>query len=85
MTKKKDLTCDYFDWSVTFELLMLEEYEQVAELLYELQVVTERKGEVLQADIFGCRPSKSAWPVNQCKADILWHQQAYEKSRSTGI
>jgi len=59
------------------QLLKAGQYEQVAELLHEAQVASERTGDAIPAHILDAA-RRICLACSQCRAEIEWHRRAYE-------
>jgi DNA-binding SARP family transcriptional activator len=64
-------------WHMAGELLKAGQYEQVAELLHEAQVASERTGDAIPAHILDAA-RRICLACSQCRAEIEWHRRAYE-------
>ena len=65
------------NWHTAGELLKAGQYEQVAELLHEAQVASERTGDAIPAHILDAA-RRICLACSQCRAEIEWHRRAYE-------
>jgi DNA-binding SARP family transcriptional activator len=61
------------------QLLKAGQYEQVAELLREAQIASERTGDAIPAHILDAA-RRICLACSQCRAEIEWHRRAYEEA-----
>jgi DNA-binding SARP family transcriptional activator len=70
---------NHAEWRAFVDLFEARQYEQLEELLREVQRINERKGDGIQAQILDAA-RQICLACGQSQAEIAWHQQASEEA-----